>query len=99
MRLLRAIDEQSLIDPAKVKEFYWDQFIGDALIANPNRNLENWGFLVNEETKQAKISPVYSCGASLYPQLKQENAKKDFFIRGRIQSFCFLLALCDERCP
>ena len=89
IRLLRAIDEQSLIDPAKVKEFYWNQFIGDALIANPSRNLENWGFLVNEETQHAKISPVYSCGASLYPQLKQEDAKKIFSSEVEFNHFVF----------
>ncbi len=75
LRLVKAIDEQVFLDPVKVKAFYWDQFIGDALIANPNRRYENWGFLVNEQTRARRLCPVYSCGASLYFGLTEDEVK------------------------
>ncbi len=76
LRLIMAIEEQSLIEPDKVKEFYWNQFIGDALIANPSRHSENWGFLINEQLKESKICPVYSCASSLYSGATEEEIKK-----------------------
>ena len=73
--MLKAIEEQVLIDPVKVKEFYWDQFIGDAFIGNFDRHPGNWGFLLNEQTRQSKICPVFDCGSALYPQAMEEDKK------------------------
>ena len=73
--MLKAIDEQTLIDPIKVREFYWDQFIGDALIGNFDRHPGNWGFLLNEQRQKSKISPVYDCGSALYPQVQEADMK------------------------
>lgn len=74
--MLKAIEEQPLIEPVKVKEFYWDQFIGDALIGNFDRHPGNWGFLLNEKTRQSKICPVYDCGSALYPQAMEKDMEK-----------------------
>lgn len=73
--MLKAVEEQTLIDPVKVKAFYWDQFIGDALIGNFDRHPGNWGFLLNEQSRQSKICPVYDCGSALYPQAMEEDMK------------------------
>lgn len=51
---------------------YWDTFIADALIGNFDRHKGNWGYLVNETTKDIKLAPVYDCGSCLYPGLSEE---------------------------
>ena len=80
--MLEAIEEQTLIDPIQVKEFYWDQFIGDALIGN-------WGFLLNEEIQHSKICPVYDCGSALYPQAMEEDMKRILSSKEEIEKRIF----------
>lgn len=87
--MLEAIEEQTLIDPIQVKEFYWDQFIGDALIGNFDRHPGNWGFLLNEEIQHSKICPVYDCGAALYPQAMEEDMKKILSSKEEIEKRIF----------
>lgn len=65
----QAIDEQGLIPPDQLKEFFWDMFVTDALLGNFDRHNGNWGILVDEKSKTAEIAPVYDCGSCLYPQL------------------------------
>lgn len=67
--VLEAIEEQSFLDSGKLKRFFWDMFIADALVANFDRHNGNWGILVNEEKQDVKIAPIYDCGSCLYPQL------------------------------
>lgn len=67
--ILQAIDEQGLIPPDQLKEFFWDMFVTDALLGNFDRHNGNWGILVDEQSKTAEIAPVYDCGSCLYPQL------------------------------
>lgn len=73
--VLNAIEQQQIVSPKKLKEFFWNMFIGDALLGNFNRHNGNWGFLVNDNTGQIKIAPVYDCGSCLYPQLNDEGMK------------------------
>lgn len=67
--ILEAIDEQTLLPPDRLLEFFWDMFIVDALLGNFDRHNGNWGILVEEQSKTAEIAPVYDCGSCLYPQL------------------------------
>ena len=67
--ILRAIDEQRLIMPDRLRTFFWNQFVGDALLANFDRHNGNWGVLVNERIRHADVAPVYDCGSCLFPQL------------------------------
>lgn len=60
------------LDGEKAIEAYWDSFIVDALIGNFDRHANNWGYLFNPTTKDAKIAPVFDCGSCLYPQLTDE---------------------------
>ena len=66
--ILEAINDQSSIDPNKLKRHFWDMFIVDALIGNWDRHNGNWGFLYNSRTDEIFIAPVYDCGSCLYPQ-------------------------------
>lgn len=47
---------------------FWDMFVVDALIGNPDRHLGNWGFIKNGI--DLKIAPIYDCGSSLSPLLE-----------------------------
>jgi hypothetical protein len=67
--ILQAIDEQTLLPPDQLRDFFWDMFIADALLGNFDRHNGNWGILVDEQLKIAEIAPVYDCGSCLYPQL------------------------------
>lgn len=51
---------------------YWDTFIVDALFGNFDRHANNWGYLVNKETKELTLAPIYDCGSCLYPQISDE---------------------------
>ncbi len=67
--ILQAIDEQTLLPPDQLRDFFWDMFIADALLGNFDRHNGNWGILVDEQSKSVEIAPVYDCGSCLYPQL------------------------------
>lgn len=56
----------------EAKEAYWATIIGDALIGNFDRHKNNFGYLVNPETRDVRPTPVYDCGSSLYPNLSED---------------------------
>jgi len=60
----------------KTISHYWDEFVGDALIGNFDRHKGNFGYLVNQETKEISVSPVYDCGSSLYPNLSENQMQR-----------------------
>ncbi len=74
--ILKAIDEQRVILPDRLRTFFWRQFIGDALLANFDRHNGNWGILVNERIRHADLAPVYDCGSCLFPQLNDRGMQK-----------------------
>lgn len=55
---------------------FWDLFVADALIGNPDRHLDNWGLLYNKITKEYEFSPVYDCGSCLNALLSDEMKQK-----------------------
>lgn len=67
--ILTTIDEQNLFPPKELKTYFWNMFIGDALLGNFDRHNGNWGFLDNILTNEVTLSPIYDCGSCLYPQL------------------------------
>lgn len=67
--ILEAIDEQKLLPPYELREFFWDMFIADAFLGNFDRHNGNWGVLVDEKAQSAEIAPIYDCGSCLFPQL------------------------------
>ena len=69
--IMKAIDEQSLVEPQKLKDFFWDMFIADAFLGNFDRHNGNWGILIDEVQQFAEIAPIYDCGSCLYPQMDQ----------------------------
>lgn len=67
--ILKAIEEQSLIEPQKLKDFFWDMFIVDAFLGNFDRHNGNWGLLIDEQRQCADIAPIYDSGSCLYPKM------------------------------
>ncbi|MDD3252805.1 MAG: HipA domain-containing protein [Lachnospiraceae bacterium] len=74
--IMKAIDEQSLVEPQKLKDFFWDMFVADAFLGNFDRHNGNWGILIDEQNRCAHIAPVYDCGSCLYPQLDEAQMQK-----------------------
>ncbi len=64
------------IDNKEVKEKFWDMFIIDVFIGNPNRHNGNWGFLLNQNSEKAIFSPIYDCGSFITPLLEDEEINK-----------------------
>ena len=60
----------------EVEKHFWDMFIVDALIGNYDRHNGNWGILVNDESEEMKIAPIYDCGLCLYSQLTDGQMKE-----------------------
>jgi hypothetical protein len=73
--VLDAIRKQQIVSPINLEEFFWNMFVGDALLGNFDRHNGNWGFLINEGAGEVKIAPVYDCGSCLYPQIEKRECK------------------------
>lgn len=64
---------------------YWDQFIADALLGNFDRHANNWGYLVDRNTREVSLAPVYDCGSCLYPQIADDGLERILNSREEIQ--------------
>lgn len=67
--IMQAIEEQTLYPAEKLRSFFWEMFIADALLGNFDRHNGNWGLLIDEAQRSAEIAPIYDCGSCLYPQM------------------------------
>lgn len=54
-----------LVSIPGVKERFWDMFVIDAFLKNPDRNNGNWGVLMNADMSY-ELAPVYDLGSSLF---------------------------------
>jgi hypothetical protein len=52
-----------IIDKDNVINKFWDMFVVDTLIGNPDRHFDNWGLL--ERNGHVSFAPIYDCGSSL----------------------------------
>lgn len=52
-----------------LERHFWDMFVVDALICNTDRHDGNWGILLNTESNEMVVAPVYDCGSSFVPLL------------------------------
>ena len=50
----------------ELKERFWDMFIVDAFISNNDRNEANWGVILDKNTRDIRICPIFDNGASFY---------------------------------
>ena len=65
-----------------LKQHFWDMFIVDALINNNDRNDNNWGLILNHNTMELRLCPIFDNGASFYtksPNERLESTLQDDF--------------------
>ncbi len=74
--ILEVIENSKLLNKKDIIEKFWDMFVIDSLIGNPDRHNGNWGFLVNKQTNDIKFSPIFDCGSCLNPMLEDEELQK-----------------------
>ena len=74
--ILSVFDEQTAMDPEKIRERFWDMFIVDAFIGNWDRHNGNWGFLYHVQSDTLTLAPVFDCGSCLYPQADEKMIMK-----------------------
>lgn len=74
--VLEAIDKQQFMDTVRLKAYFWDMFVADALLGNFDRHNGNWGFLYDPAEKKSSIAPVFDCGGCLLPQADEEVMSK-----------------------
>ncbi len=74
--VLETIEKQTIVDVNELSTFFWDMFIADALVGNFDRHNGNWGFLINEKSREVKIAPIFDCASCMYPQLDDERIKE-----------------------
>lgn len=78
------IENSDITNKEEIINSFWDMFVVDTIIGNPDRHLDNWGLLYDNETETYNFSPVYDCGSSLNALLSDEkkeallNNKADF---------------------
>ncbi len=96
--IMQAIEEQTLLPSGKLREFFWDMFIADALLGNFDRHNGNWGILVDERLQTAEVAPVYDCGSCLYPQMAVEDMPRLLNSEEEIQAriYTFPLSIIEE---
>ncbi len=74
--ILEVIDESKMIDTVDTKEKFWDMFLIDSIIGNTDRHNGNWGFILNNKTKEITFAPIYDCGSCLNPMLEDKEMEK-----------------------
>lgn len=63
--ILMTIEEHPFLkDVPGIREHFWNMFVVDALLGNPDRNNSNWGIILGTDGKK-KIAPVYDNGNCL----------------------------------
>lgn len=74
--ILEVVEESRMIDIIDTREKFWDMFVIDSIIGNTDRHNGNWGFILNNKTKEITFAPVYDCGSCLNPMLEDKEMEK-----------------------
>lgn len=73
--VLMTIQEHPFLrDVSGVTERFWDMFVVDALLGNPDRNNSNWGIILKMDGEK-KIAPVYDNGNCLNCKWDEEKMR------------------------
>ena len=69
------INQSDLIkNKEEILDGFWDVFVIDTLIGNPDRHIDNWGIL--DKDGEIKLAPIYDCGSSLGALLDDDRMKE-----------------------
>lgn len=58
-----------------IEERFWDMFVIDSFISNNDRHNKNWGLLINKNTKEIKLAPIFDNSNSFFSQYDIEPEK------------------------
>lgn len=87
--VLAAIETSDLLkDIPGVKERFWDMFVVDAFLKNPDRNNGNWGVLMTAPL-QYELAPVYDLGSSLFSKRSASLAEKRLELTNNVEQDAF----------
>lgn len=74
--VLMTIQEHPFLKDIKgVREHFWDMFVVDAFLGNPDRNNGNWGIILGRNGEK-RIAPVYDNGNCLNCKWDEEKMKE-----------------------
>lgn len=82
-------------------ESFWDMFILDAFLGNPDRNVDSWGYLKLKGSSSFVPAPIYNCESCLYPDVKDSEAQSIVFNTDRVKEMVDLsptAALMRDNC-
>lgn len=74
--ILDVVEESKMIDTIDTIEKFWDMFVIDSIIGNTDRHNGNWGFILNNKSKEITFAPIYDCGSCLNPMLEDKEIEK-----------------------
>lgn len=75
-----------------VKERFWDMFVGDAIIGNPDRNNGNWGVI--KKGNELRLAPVYDNGNCLNNKWHDERMAETLKDTNRISDEAYRRKIC-----
>ena len=90
--MLTVIDEQTLYNKAILKKFFWQMFIVDSFVGNFDRHNGNWGFLINSDTNEVEMAPIFDCASCLYPKLEDEKINNILSDENEIEKRVFVFS-------
>ena len=89
--IMDTISQQTFINPLLLSTHFWNMFVIDALLGNFDRHNGNWGFLVDLNSQETRLAPIYDCGSCLLPQADEKIMKevltKEYELNARIYNF------------
>lgn len=87
--VLIAIETSDLLRTISgVKERFWDMFVADAFLKNPDRNNGNWGVLMTTPL-QYELAPVYNLGSSLFSKRSASLTEKRLEVMDSVEQDAF----------
>lgn len=76
-----------------VEERFWDMFVIDALIGNPDRNNGNWG-IIKDLNDNLRIAPVYDNGNSFGNKLSERQMARNLENPKRMKNLAYIQRTC-----
>ncbi len=97
--VLAAIETSELLQTVPgVRERFWDMFVTDAFIKNPDRNNGNWGLLMDAACTY-ELAPVYDLGSSLFSKRSPSLAESRLSDEDEIEQDAFGTNVSCYRLP
>lgn len=78
----------------ELKKRFWDMFVVDAFIGNNDRNNGNWGVLVNNQTGETTLAPVFDNGSSFNTKSSDEQIQIILNNEERFASSAYTSRVC-----